>query len=151
MCVKKRITRKDLKLTRYEHPVCSMGRRGGGARAAPVSAMGGRAGGRFDVDRVRGHDKMHRDASSCSGAEARILPSGPAPHPGGRERVSICSSARIGRWWSIASRGRDDEGDGGAGGGGGAELDLCSCRRLTALPEWLGELRSLQKCAEVGS
>ena len=31
------------------------------------------------------------------------------------------------------------------------ELDLRSCRRLTALPEWLGELRSLQKCAEVGS
>jgi len=88
---------------------------------------------------------------ASSPVAARILPSGPAPHPGGRERVSICSSARIGRWWSIASRGRDDEGDGGAGGGGGAELDLCSCRRLTALPEWLGELRSLQKCAEVGS
>jgi hypothetical protein len=72
--------------------VCSMGRAGGGARAAPVSATGRRAGGRFDVDRVGGHDKMHRTHPPAV-AQARILPSGPAPHPGGRERVSICSSA----------------------------------------------------------
>ena len=148
MCVKKRITRKDLKLTRYEHPVCSMGRRGGGARAAPVSATGGRAGGRFDVDRVRGHDKMHRDASSCSGAEARILPSGPAPHPGGRERVSICSSARIGRWWSIASRGRDDEGDGGAGGGGGAQADGTAGVGSAFLPQADGAARVAWRAEE---
>ena len=48
--------------------MCSIGRTGGGARAAPVSATGRRAGGRFDVDRVRGHDKMHRDACSASRA-----------------------------------------------------------------------------------
>jgi len=72
--------------------VCSMGRAGGGARAAPVSATGRRAGGRFDVDRVGGHDKMHRTHPPAV-AQARILPSGPAPHPGGRERVFICSSA----------------------------------------------------------
>ena len=48
--------------------MCSIGRRGVGARAAPVSATGRRAGGRFDVDRVRGHDKMHRDACSASRA-----------------------------------------------------------------------------------
>ena len=62
--------------------MCSMGRAGGGARAAPVSATGRRAGGRFDVDRVGGHDMMHRDASSCSRAGPHP-PQWPRTTPGG--------------------------------------------------------------------
>ena len=52
-----------------EHPVCSMGRRGGGARAAPVSVTDGRAGGRFDVERAR------------QDAQGRILLQSRSPHP----------------------------------------------------------------------
>ncbi len=55
-----------------------------------TSLCDGRAGGRYDVDRVTGHDKKHMDGSSCSRAAAASSPVVPHHTRGpGRERVSI--------------------------------------------------------------
>ena len=57
-----------------------------------TSLCDGRAG-----DLMSTGERARQDAQGRILLQSRsgIVPSGPAPHPGGRERVPICSSARI--------------------------------------------------------